>query len=235
MQAPWIVVPTYNEKDNIEHLLEELFDLKIPNLTVLIIDDNSPDGTAEIVRQLQSKYASLELVIREKKAGLGRAYIHGFQYALDHGADAIVQMDADLSHDPRDVPKLLRALDTRDLAIGSRYCNGISVVNWPLKRLLLSIGANTYAGLITGLPFNDATGGFKAWRAQTLRDIAIGSVDADGYGFQVITTYRTHRLKKRITEVPIIFTERREGQSKMSWNVAIEGALICWRLRFFGK
>ena len=235
MQNPWIVIPTYNEKDNIEQMIEALFGLDIPNLTVLIMDDNSPDGTAEIVRQLQSTHKGLELVVREKKAGLGRAYIHGFQHALEHGADALVQMDADFSHDPNDVPQLLTALEEHDVALGSRYANGISVVNWPLKRLLISMGGNFYASVVTGLPFKDATGGFKAWRADTLRAIDLATVDADGYGFQIITTFRAWKKRKRITEVPIVFTERREGSSKMSWHIVWEAIWLVWRLRLLGR
>ena len=235
MKNPWIVIPTYNEKDNIARMIEALFGLAVPNLTVLIMDDNSPDGTADIVRQLEAQHSGLKLVVRQKKAGLGRAYIHGFQHALEHGADAIVQMDADFSHDPNDVPQLLTALADHDVALGSRYANGISVVNWPLKRLLISMGGNFYASVITGLPFKDATGGFKAWRADTLRAIDLETVDADGYGFQIITTFRAWRKKKRITEVPIVFTERREGSSKMSWHIVWEAIWLVWRLRLLGK
>lgn len=235
MENPWVVIPTYNEKDNIERMIKALYATQIPNLTVLIMDDNSPDGTAGIVRDLQKDYSSLQLVVREKKAGLGRAYVHGFQYALEHGATAIVQMDADFSHDPNDVPKLVAKLDDNDLVIGSRYKGGISVVNWPLKRLILSMAGNMYASIVTGLPFKDATGGFKAWRATTLKAIDIATVAADGYGFQVITTFRTWKKKLRIVEVPIIFTERREGQSKMSKNIIWEAIWLMWRLRFSGK
>ena len=235
MTRPWIVIPTYNEQGNIGRLIEALFALAVTNLTVLIMDDNSPDGTADTVRELQGTYPGLKLVVREKKAGLGRAYIHGFQHALEHGADAIVQMDADFSHDPTDVPKLLAALAEHDVALGSRYANGISVVNWPLKRLLISMGGNFYASLITGLPFKDATGGFKAWRSDTLTAMDLATVNADGYGFQIITTFRAWKKQQKITEVPIVFTERREGSSKMSWHIVWEATWLVWRLRLFGK
>lgn len=232
----WVVVPTYNEKQNIEQLIRSLFSLPIKNLSVLIVDDNSPDGTASTVRNLQQEFGGkLYLSVREKKSGLGRAYVHGFQYALEHGADAVVQMDADFSHDPHDVPKLLAALETHDLVIGSRYSHGISVVNWPLKRLLISIAGNVYASFVTGIPIKDVTGGFKAWRAETLQVIDLQTVNADGYGFQIVMNHRTWKLGKKIIEIPIIFTERREGQSKMSNAIIREALIIVWKLRFFGR
>lgn len=235
MKNPWVVIPTYNEKTNIEQMIPQLFSLGVENLHVLIVDDNSPDGTADAVRGFQTQYSTLHIEVRENKAGLGRAYIHGFGYAMDHGADAIVQMDADFSHDPNDVPKLLRSLNKHDLVIGSRYIHGISVINWPLKRLLISIGGNMYASKITGLPIKDATGGFKAWRVSTLRDIDVQTVDADGYGFQVVMNYRAWKRGKSIAEVPIIFTERREGQSKMSKAIVWEALWLVWKLRIFGR
>lgn len=234
MKSPWVVIPTYNEKGNIEHMIHDLFAQHVENLHVLIVDDNSPDGTAEVVKTLQEKYPTLELVIREKKEGLGRAYIHGFTYALEHGSDAIVQMDADFSHDPHDVPRLLHALSDHDLVIGSRYSHGISVINWPLRRLLISVFGNVYASTITGMPYKDVTGGFKAWRAQTLRDIDLTKIQADGYGFQVAMNYRAWKLHKSIQELPIIFTERREGQSKMSKAIIREALFLVWKLRLFG-
>lgn len=232
MSSPWIVVPTYNEKTNIENLIPDLFSLGIENMTVLVVDDNSPDGTATVVRELQNKYPNLELIVREKKDGLGGAYIHGFQIAIEKGATAVVQMDADYSHDPKDIPKLLEKLNEADLVIGSRYAHGISVINWPLRRLLLSIAGNVYAQVITGIPIKDATGGFKAWRAETLKGIDLTSVQADGYGFQIVLNYRAWKQGKKIVEVPIIFTERREGQSKMSKKIVFEALLLVWKLRF---
>ncbi|MEO6077349.1 MAG: polyprenol monophosphomannose synthase [Candidatus Andersenbacteria bacterium] len=234
MKSPWVVIPTYNEKGNIDQMINELFSLNIDNLHVLIVDDNSPDGTSQIVTGLQEKYSNLQLIIREKKEGLGRAYIHGFSYALEHGADAIVQMDADFSHDPKDVPRLLHELQSADLIIGSRYSHGISVINWPLRRLLISVFGNVYASTITGMPYKDVTGGFKAWKAQTLRDVDLTKIQADGYGFQVAMNYRTWKLGKTIKEVPIIFTERREGQSKMSKAIIREALFLVWKLRLFG-
>jgi dolichol-phosphate mannosyltransferase len=232
--APWVVIPTYNEKSNITTLIPELFALNIPNLSVLIVDDNSPDGTAASVKALQPRYPRLHLEVRPGKAGLGNAYIYGFTWALERGATAIIQMDADFSHSPGEVPKLLAALAQHDLAIGSRYSHGISVINWPLRRLILSMSANWYARLVTGMPLRDATGGFKAWRADTLRALDLKTINADGYGFQIAMNYRTWKKGKRITEVPITFTERREGQSKMSKAIVREALWLVWRLRLFG-
>lgn len=234
MTSPWIVVPTYNERANIEQLIDSLFELKIPGSHVLIVDDNSPDGTAQLVKKMQPQYPALELLVRQEKKGLGPAYIHGFQYALDHGADAVVQMDADFSHDPSDVPRLLRELDRADLVLGSRYSQGISVVNWPLRRLLVSLGGNVYTSIITGMPFKDATGGFKAWRSSALGAMELDTIAADGYGFQIAMTHRAWKKDFKIVEIPIIFTERRDGQSKMSKTIIKEALLLVWKLRLFG-
>lgn len=234
MKSPWVVIPTYNEKGNVEQLIKALFSLSIENMKVLIVDDNSPDGTSNIVDSLSSAYPNLHLLVRKEKQGLGPAYINGFSYALRHGADAIVQMDADFSHDPSDIPRLLHALQDTDLAIGSRYSHGISVINWPISRLLISVIGNIYVNTVTGMPFKDATGGFKAWRAETLRSIDMENVRADGYGFQIAMNHRAWKRKKRIVEVPIIFTERREGKSKMSKAIIREALLLVWKLRLFG-
>lgn len=234
LRAPWVVIPTYNEKDNIETLVRALFELSVSNLSVLVVDDNSPDGTADIIKRLQSQLPRLHLLVRPQKSGLGNAYLAGFSEALTKGADAVVQMDADFSHDPAAVPELLTALDTADVVIGSRYSHGISVISWPLRRLLISIAGNVYARAVTGLPFKDVTGGFKAWRADTLRALPLEKVRADGYGFQIVMNYLAWKLDKKICEVPIIFTERREGQSKMSRAIIWEALWIVWRIRFQG-
>ncbi|HLD25998.1 MAG TPA: polyprenol monophosphomannose synthase [Candidatus Andersenbacteria bacterium] len=234
LTSPWIVVPTFNERQNIARLIPDLFALPIENLHVLIVDDNSPDGTADEVRRLQQGNSRLHLSVQPKKAGLGRAYVHGFGYILERGATAIVQMDADFSHSPQDVPRLLEELHNHDVVIGSRYVSGISVINWPLRRLLLSTGANLYARIVTGLPYKDITGGFRAWRASALSAIHLHTIKADGYGFQVVMAYRAWRQKLRFKEVPIIFTERREGQSKMSKAIMWEAFWLVWKLRLFG-
>ncbi len=234
MTQPWVVIPTYNEGKNIEHLISKLFTISAPNLSILVVDDNSPDGTSQIVKRLQPIYPRLYLETRPNKAGLGRAYIHGFQYALDQGADHIVQMDADFSHDPNDVPKLLQSLSEHDLVIGSRYVHGISVINWPLRRLLLSTSANVFSGMMTGLPYKDITGGFRAWRGTALQDLNWEKIQADGYGFQIVMLHQAWKKNLRITEVPIIFTERRQGQSKMSRTIMWEALWLVLRLRLFG-
>ncbi len=236
MNSPWVVIPTYNERDNIEKMITALFAQAVPNLHILIVDDSSPDGTGGLVTTLQSRYPNLHLATRPKKSGLGRAYIFGFQYALEHGADAVVQMDADFSHDPDDISRLIEALEEKqvDLVIGSRYLGGIRVINWPLHRLFLSAAANVYAKIVTGLPFTDITGGFRAWRASALKNIDLPAIKADGYGFQIIMAYRAWKKKFSIVEVPIIFTERREGQSKMSKQIIWEAFWLVWKLRLFG-
>lgn len=240
MPSTWIVIPTYNEKDNISEMISALFSLEIENLTVLIVDDNSPDKTADLVRELQAKYKEsnqkIDLVVREKKAGLGPAYIHGFSHALENGADYIVQMDADFSHDPKDISRLLKeAAAGSDIVIGSRYIHGVRVINWALRRLLLSVAGNKYVRWVAGLPFTDSTGGFRAWRASALREIDLKNIRADGYGFQVVMLYLAWKKKMAIKEIPIIFTERREGQSKMTWKISLEAMWLVARLRILGK
>lgn len=232
--SPWVVIPTYNEKSNITRLITALDALAITNLSILVVDDNSPDGTSDAVRALQKKIPRLYLETRATKNGLGPAYLHGFAHAIKNGADAIVQMDADFSHDPADVPRLFSALKNQDVVLGSRYVAGISVINWPLRRLLLSIGANLYAGLVTGMPFKDATGGFKAWTVRALQAIQFTQIKADGYGFQIELTYHAWQKKLRILEIPIVFTERRAGKSKMTKAIIWEALWLVWRLRLFG-
>lgn len=232
---PWVVIPTYQEKENIAAMLPALTILPLPHLHILIVDDSSPDGTATLVREFASTHPTVHLLVRPQKKGLGTAYIHGFTYALQHGAGAIVQMDADFSHDPADVGRLLRALEKHDLVLGSRYSHGISVINWPLRRLLISIAGNLYARLVTGLPYKDLTGGFKAWRAGLLNRLDLPSVKANGYAFQIVTTARAHKKGALIKEIPIIFTERREGQSKMNNSIIREAITVVWRLRLLGR
>lgn len=230
----WVVIPTYNEKDNVARIIDAVFSLEVPNLNLLIVDDSSPDGTGDIVKEKQNQYSRLHLKTRPGKSGLGRAYIHGFQYALDQGAQNIIQMDADFSHDPNDIPRLLKNLASSDVVIGSRYSHGISVINWPLRRLLLSTAGNLYARIITAIPLKDVTGGFRAWKAEAIQATDLKTVKADGYGFQVVMLYRAWKAKQKITEIPIIFTERREGQSKMSKAIVFEALLLVWKLRIFG-
>ena len=227
-----VISPTYNEIKNIELLVKAILD-SYPDFELLIVDDNSPDGTSNKVKTLQKTYKNLHLEIRQKKSGLGTAYIHGFQWALSRDYDKVVQMDADLSHNPEDVSMMVDYLDNYDLVIGSRYIKGISVVNWPLRRLMLSYGANTYTRIITGMPIMDGTGGFKAWKAKVLRNINLDSVQSQGYSFQIEMNFRTWLKKYKIKEVPIIFSDRTIGQSKMSKAIVYEAIFMVWRLRIW--
>ena len=227
-----IISPTYNEVKNIQSLVEQIFELD-PNYHLLIIDDNSPDGTADKVKELKSLFDNLHLEERPKKAGLGTAYKFGFNWALKNGYDAVVQMDADLSHDPNDVPRLISQLKHHDLIIGSRYVEGVSVVNWPIRRLILSYGANIYSSFITGMPINDGTGGFKAWSSSMLQRIELKKVKSQGYSFQIEMNFRAWRLGARIKEEPIIFVDRTIGESKMSKTIMYEAIWMVWRLRIW--
>ena len=231
-----IVTPTYNERKNIEELLNTIFTID-SNFHVLVVDDNSPDDTGTVVKELQSNYSNLHLLSRVKKEGLGSAYVAGFKYALKGNYDKIVQMDADMSHDPKDVVSLISELDNSDVVIGSRYISGINVVNWPIRRLIISYGANIYTRLITGLPVKDATGGFKCWKREVLESLDLDNVRSQGYSFQIEMTYRAWLQKFKIKEVPIIFVDRTIGESKMDRSVMLEAAIMIPRLRlwkFFG-
>ena len=227
-----IISPTYNERKNIKQLVDMVIG-ENPELHLLIVDDNSPDGTGEKVKKLQAEYKNLFLETRPKKSGLGTAYIFGFKWALDKKYDNIIQMDADLSHNPKDLPRMVNNLQKYDLVIGSRYINGISVVNWPLRRLMLSYGANAYSRVITGMPIMDGTGGFKAWKSSVLSSIDLDSVKSQGYSFQIEMNFRAWVKKFNIKEIPIIFSDRTIGQSKMSKAIVYEAIFMVWRLRIW--
>ena len=227
-----IISPTYNERKNIKQLVDMVIG-ENPELHLLIVDDNSPDGTGEKVKKLQAEYKNLFLETRPKKSGLGTAYIFGFKWALDKKYDNIIQMDADLSHNPKDLPRMVNNLQKYDLVIGSRYINGISVVNWPLRRLMLSYGANAYSRVITGMPIMDGTGGFKAWKSSVLSSIDLDSVKSQGYSFQIEMNFRAWVKKFNIKEIPIIFSDRTIGQSKMSKTIVYEAIFMVWRLRIW--
>ena len=227
-----IISPTYNERKNIETLVDQVLGLNA-DYHLLIIDDNSPDGTAEKVKEMQTNYPNLHLEERPGKAGLGTAYLFGFEWALKNNFDAIVQMDADLSHNPKDIPRLVENLVENDLVIGSRYVQGVSVVNWPIRRLILSYGANMYSRFITGMPINDGTGGFKVWRGSLLANINFDKVKSQGYSFQIEMNFRAWRLSAAIKEVPIIFVDRTIGESKMSTTIMYEAIWMVWRLRLW--
>ena len=227
-----VISPTYNEGKNIESLVNQVLGPN-PDYHLLIVDDNSPDGTAAIVKELQQTYPNLSLEVRTGKAGLGTAYLFGFKWALERGYEAIVQIDADLSHDPKDVPRLVSELQNYDLIIGSRYVEGVSVVNWPIRRLILSYGANIYSRTVTGMPINDGTGGFKAWRGSLLRKIELNKVKSQGYSFQIEMNFRAWRQNARIKEEPIIFVDRTIGESKMSKAIMYEAIWMVLRLRIW--
>ena len=227
-----IISPTYNERKNIKQLVDMVIG-ENPELYLLIVDDNSPDGTGEKVKKLQTDYKNLFLETRPKKSGLGTAYIFGFKWALEKKYDNIIQMDADLSHNPKDLPRMVNNLQKYDLVIGSRYINGISVVNWPLRRLMLSYGANAYSRVITGMPIMDGTGGFKAWKSSVLSSIDLDSVKSQGYSFQIEMNFRAWVKKFNIKEIPIIFSDRTIGQSKMSKTIVYEAIFMVWRLRIW--
>lgn len=233
-----VVVPTYNERDNLPKLVELLTALGLPNLHVLVVDDDSPDGTGELADKLALETPWIGVLHRTTKDGLGRAYIAGIGRALDEGADIVIQMDADLSHPSATIPVMVEKLATTDAAvvIGSRYVEGGAVAGeWGMHRKMLSAWANFYVNTILRLGVKDVTAGFKAWRAETLRGIDVGSIHSNGYAFQVEMNYRAVRQGGKIAEVPIRFEERADGVSKMSLGVQVESALMPWRLRFGRK
>jgi len=228
-----IVVPTYNEKENISNLIERIHSF-VPETHILVVDDGSPDGTASIVKTIAQNDAAerVHLIERSGKLGLGTAYCKGFGWALEQGYDIIMEMDADFSHDPKEIPRFLEAIKENDLVIGSRYIKGVNVVNWPLSRLLLSYFANMYTKFVTGLPIKDATGGFKCFRADKLAQIDLDNIKSNGYGFQIEMNYRLWKKGAKIKEIPIVFVDRIEGESKMSKKIVYEAVFLVWRLKF---
>ena len=225
-----VIVPTYNERDNIVRLASEVL-AQHPALQILFVDDNSPDGTGKLADELAAGNERIRVIHRPEKLGLGSAYCTGFRAALDMGADFLIEMDADFSHDPAVLPVLLETAARYDLVIGSRYLNGVSVVNWPIRRLILSYFASVYTRFVTGLTVMDCTSGFKCFRRETLEAIDLDSVKSDGYSFQIEMNYRCMEKGFRIAEVPIIFIDRRAGSSKMSRKIVREAVLMVWKLR----
>jgi dolichol-phosphate mannosyltransferase len=226
-----VVTPTYNERENLEEFVARLRQ-SAPGVDLLVVDDNSPDGTGELADELSRRHpGEIAVLHRPRKQGLGRAYVAGFRKALAEAYDVVAQMDADLSHDPRYLPSMLERIETADLVLGSRYVRGIAVVNWDFKRLLLSKMATRYVQLVTGMPFTDATGGFKCWRREALEAIDLDRLFANGYLFQIETTYMAWRRGLRIAEVPIIFYERNLGRSKMDLRIISEAIWGVLRLR----
>jgi dolichol-phosphate mannosyltransferase len=225
-----LIIPTYNERENISRIISIVLE-KQAELEVLIVDDNSPDGTAQIVKDMMVSESRIHILERPGKMGLGSAYVQGFKYALEKGYDFILEMDADFSHNPDDVPRLLEAAQSKDLVIGSRYCNGVNIVNWPIKRLLISYFASKYVRAITGMPVKDPTGGFKCFRRKVLESINLDKILSDGYAFQIEMNFRAWVKGFRILEVPIVFTERLNGVSKMSRHIVWEAAWMVWHLQ----
>lgn len=224
-----VIIPTLNERDNLPRIVPKVMEQPV---RLLIVDDGSPDGTGEVAEELARRYPGrIEVLHRTGRRGLGRSYTDGFRRALQMGVDVAVQMDADLSHDPQYLPGVLEATAAFDLVIGSRYVQGISVVNWPLKRLILSTFGNRYVRAITGLQVKDCTGGFRAWRRRALERLPLDRIVSDGYSFQVETLFEAVRRGATVTEVPIVFVERREGESKLSRSIFFESLLMPWRLR----
>ncbi len=234
MDRKVVIIPTYNEKENIANIIRAVFALE-GEYHILVIEDGSPDGTADIVRKLQGEYPDrLIMIERNGKLGLGTAYITGFKWSIEHGYDYIFEMDADFSHNPNDLPRLYEACSREgaDLSIGSRYCNGISVVNWPIGRVIMSYYASVYVRKVLGMKIFDTTAGFKCYKRKVLETIDLDNVKMKGYGFQIEMKYSTFKLGFRIKEVPIIFMDRKEGTSKMSSGIFGEAFWGVLKLRF---
>jgi dolichol-phosphate mannosyltransferase len=227
---PIVVIPTYNERDNLERLAKLVLSLD-PAIHLLVVDDNSPDGTGAVAERLAAETGRVSVLHRAGKLGLGSAYREGFARALAMDADLVVQMDADFSHDPSILPVFFEKMSDCDLVIGSRYLNGVSVVNWPLRRLMLSYFASVYTRVITGLTISDCTSGFKCFRSQALRAIDLTGIRSDGYSFQIEMNYRLVELGFKVAEVPIIFIDRHAGSSKMSKRIVREAVLMVWKLK----
>ena len=224
-----VIVPTYNERDNLLGIVEALAKLSVD---LLVVDDSSPDGTGELADELAAKYNLVNVLHRQQKNGLGRAYCAGFEWALEHDYEFVFEMDGDFSHDPNDIPRFLKMTSEADLVLGTRYRGGIRVNNWPLRRLILSLGAAKYVKWITGMPFSDPTGGYKCFRRHALESVDLAAVRSNGYSFQIEMTHKIWRQGLRVAEQNIVFTERIEGTSKMSWHIAWEAVWMVWRLWF---
>lgn len=228
-----VIIPTYNEMENISPVLSRVLSVR-NDIDILVVDDNSADGTGEYVKKLTKKERRVKLHIRSAKLGLGTAYIEGFRYAIREGYDYIFEMDADLSHNPDDIPRFLERIKNADLVVGSRYSDGVSVVNWPMSRLLLSYFANIYARVVTGVPINDMTSGYKCYRRKVVEALLKERIVSDGYSFQIETVFWAYKNKFKVEELPIIFVDRLEGSSKMSKRIVWEAFWVVWRLRFMG-
>jgi dolichol-phosphate mannosyltransferase len=232
-----VIVPTYNEAENLGRIIPRVLE-QDERIDVLVVDDNSPDGTGQIADDIAERNPRVHVLHREAKQGLGKAYLAGFAWALEQGYDFVFEMDSDFSHDPKFLPEFLRVIEDADLAIGSRYKTGVNVVNWPMSRLILSYGANVYARWITGVPLCDSTGGFKCFRREVLEAIPLDRVQSNGYSFQIEMSFRAWKKGFRLVEIPIVFVDRVEGHSKMSKKIIREAIWMVWWLRLkatFGR
>lgn len=237
MARTLVVTPTYNEAENIGRFIAEVL-AQGPEIDILVVDDNSPDGTGDIVEKIKSTNSRINLIRRPGKMGLGTAYVEGFKYAIKNKYDFIFEMDADFSHSPAEIPNFLKKMSDCDLVVGSRYTNGVRVINWPIRRLILSYGANLYTRIITSMPIKDATGGFKCFKRKVLEAIDLDKVHSNGYSFQIEMNFKAWSKGFKVCEHPIIFMERQSGVSKMSKRIVYEAVLMVWRLKFrkiFGK
>ena len=228
-QKTLVIVPTFNERENLPPLVDRLMSLPSP-VEVLVVDDNSPDGTGKLADEIAAKNPMVHILHRQEKNGLGRAYIDGFKWALERDYEFIFEMDGDFSHNPDDIPAFLKAAQDADVVLGSRYRNGIRVINWPLRRLMLSMMAGKYVRIVTGMPVSDPTGGYKCFRRRTLLALDLDAVRSNGYSFQIEMTHKIWRQGMKIAEVPIIFTDRFQGSSKMSRKIVWEALFMVWRV-----
>jgi dolichol-phosphate mannosyltransferase len=229
MNQTLIIVPTYNERENLSLMAQKLLSLPV-GVDMLVVDDNSPDGTGKIADELAAQHPQIHVLHRTEKNGLGRAYIAGFKWALEKNYEFIFEMDCDFSHDPDEIPNFLNAAKDADLVLGSRYCGGIRVINWPLKRLLLSRFAGKYVKTVTGMPFTDPTGGYKCFRRRALQALQLEQIQCTGYGFQIELTNKLWRDGFKVAEVPITFADRTAGESKMAGGIINEAFWLVWRL-----
>lgn len=230
MKNALVIIPTYNEIQNIKKLIHQIIEI-LPEINILIVDDNSPDGTGDYVKELSQKDSRVKLLSRPGKLGLGTAYVEGFKFMLQNNYEVAFQMDADFSHDPKELINMAQEIKEFDLVIGSRYIKGVNVINWPMKRLLLSYFANKYTKVVTGIPVCDATGGFKCFRREVLQTINLDKIKSNGYSFQIEMNFKAWKKGFRIKEIPIIFYDRTEGHSKMSKKIVREAILMVWKLR----
>jgi len=229
MNQTLIIVPTYNERENLPRMAQKLLSLPVA-VDVLVVDDNSPDGTGKLADELAAKHPQIHVLHRSEKNGLGRAYIAGFNWALENNYEFVFEMDCDFSHDPDEISNFLKAAANADLVLGSRYEGGIRVINWPLKRLMLSRFAGKYVKVVTGMPFSDPTGGYKCFRRRALQALDLDKIHSNGYGFQIELTHKLWRQGFTVVEVPITFTDRTHGQSKMAGGIVNEAFWLVWRL-----